>query len=174
MQASGISPEPTELERLLEEIVERSETVDQSREEEDEKTKEKIRKEQEQAKDVWLKAMESLSEAKKGSEGDAMSSPPKPKRRRSNGTEMVAYLRERAAEDVSLKEKDLELKAEQVEKEADRQQLFDRQHNGLMGMLLKQQQQKQQFQQQHYARCKPCKPTWSNSNSNSTRCLWQY
>jgi len=61
---------------------------------------------------------------------------------------MVAYLRERAAEEVSLKEKDLELKAKQVEKEAVRQQLLDRQHNGLMGMLLKQQQQKQQFQQQ--------------------------
>jgi len=69
LQASGISPEPTELERLLEEIVERSETVDQSREEENEKTREKIRKEQVQAKEVRLKAMESLSEAKKRPEG---------------------------------------------------------------------------------------------------------
>ena len=70
------------------------------------------------------------------------------KKRRSNGTEMVAYLRERAVEENNLKEKDIEIRSMQVEKEAARQQLLDRQHNSLMELLLKQQQQQQHFQQQ--------------------------
>lgn len=149
LKASGISPQPTELDRLLEEIVERMEASEQSRDEEDDKEREKIRKEQAQAKDVRLKAMESLSQTKKrvDSTGDG-ESPPKAKKRRSNGTEMVAYLRERASEEVGLKERDIAMKEMQIEKEADRQQLLDRQHNSLMELLLKQQQQQQQFQQQ--------------------------
>ena len=148
LQASGISPEPTELDRLLEEIVERAEASEQSRDHEDQKAQEKIRKEQEQAKDVRLKAMESLSETKKRTDAGDGASQPKPKKRRSNGTEMVAYLRERAVEENNLKEKDIEIRSMQVEKEAARQQLLDRQHNSLMELLLKQQQQQQHFQQQ--------------------------
>ncbi|KAL9976910.1 hypothetical protein ACROYT_G014252 [Oculina patagonica] len=147
LKASGISPEPTELDRLLEEIIERAEACMQSRDEEDDKAREKIRKEQEQAKDIRLKAMESLSETKKRLDVDGENQP-KQKKRRSNGTEMVSYLRERATEENKLKEKDIELKSVQLEKEAERQQLLDKQHNNLMEVLLQQQQQQQQFQQQ--------------------------
>ncbi|KAK2551956.1 hypothetical protein P5673_026952 [Acropora cervicornis] len=81
LKASCISPEPTELDRLLKEIMERAEACDQSRM----TTQEKKQKEQGQAKDIRLKAMESLSETKKRSisHGDG-------------GTEMVTYLREQA------------------------------------------------------------------------------
>ena len=75
LKASGISPEPTELDRLLEEIIERAEVCEQSRDEEDDKARERIRKEQEQAKDIRLKAMESLSETKKRSDGDGENQP---------------------------------------------------------------------------------------------------
>ena len=70
LKASDISPEPTELDRLLEEIIERAEACDQSRDEEDDNTIEKKQKEQEQAKDIRLKAMESLSETKERSLSD--------------------------------------------------------------------------------------------------------
>ena len=150
LRASGISPEPTELDVLLEEIVERAEASEQTRDEEDDRQREKIRKEQEQAKDVRLKAMETMKETKKRAAADAgdESRPPTKKKSRSNGSEMVAYLKERANEEISLKEKDIEIRSLQVEKEANRQELLDRQHNSLMEVLLKQQQQQQQFQQQ--------------------------
>ena len=57
----------------------------------DDNTREKKQKEQEQAKDIRLKAMESLSETKKWSMGMV-----KIETRWSNGTEMVTYLREQA------------------------------------------------------------------------------
>ena len=150
LKASGISPEPTELDRLLEEIIERAETCDQSRDEEDDNTRKKKQKEQEQAKDIRLKFMESLSETKKWSlsDGDGENQN-KAKKRQSNGTEMVAYLREQATEENRLKERDIEIRSVQLEKEAERQQLLDKQHNSLMELLLQQQQQQQQqFQQQ--------------------------
>ena len=61
LKASGISPESTELDRLLEDIIERAEVCEQWRDEADGNVREKIRKEQEQAKDIRLKAMESRS-----------------------------------------------------------------------------------------------------------------
>ena len=77
LKASDISPDPTELDRLLEEIIERAEVCEQSRDEADDNAREKIRKEQEQAKDIRLKAMESLSETKKRSlsDGDGENQP---------------------------------------------------------------------------------------------------
>ncbi|KAJ7385926.1 hypothetical protein OS493_012254 [Desmophyllum pertusum] len=71
LRASGICPEPTELDRLLEEIAERSEASEQSRDEDD-NARVKLRKEQEQAKDVRLTAMESLAETKKRTDEDAI------------------------------------------------------------------------------------------------------
>ena len=149
LKASGISPEPTKLDRLLEEIIERAEVCEQSRDEVDDNAREKIRKEQEQAKDIRLKAMESLSETKKRSlsDGDGENQP-KAKKRRSNGNEMVAYLRERATEENRLKERDIEIRSVQLQKEAERQQLLDKQQSSLMELLLQQQQQQQQQRQQ--------------------------
>ena len=59
---------------------------------------------------------------------------------------MVAYLRERATEENRLKERDVEIRFAQLQKEAERQQLLDKQHSSLMELLLQQQQQQQQQQ----------------------------
>ena len=148
LKARGISPEPTKLDRLLDEIIESAEVCEQSRDEVDDNGREKIRKEQEQAKDIRLKAMESLSETKKQSlsDGDGENQP-KAKKRRSNGNEMVAYLRERATEENRLKERDIEMRSVQLQKEAERQPLLDKQHSSLMELLLQQRRQQQQQQQ---------------------------
>ena len=140
LKASGISPEPNELDRLLEEIIERAEVCEQSRDEADDNAREKIRKEQEQAKDIRLKAMESLSETKKRSlsDGDGENQP-KAKKRRSNGNEMVAYLRDRTTEENRLKERDIEIRSVQLQKEAERQQLLDNQHSSRAELLRQQQ-----------------------------------
>ena len=148
LSASGISPEPTELDRLLEEITERMEVSEQMIDDEDEKARAKVQLEQKQAQDIRLKAMEVLSQTKKRSEEEQKSSQPKCKKGRSNGSEVVEYLWETANEEMALKEKDVEVRSKQVEKESNRQQLLDQQHHDLMAMLLTQQQQQQQQQQE--------------------------
>ena len=91
LKARGISPEPTKLDRLLDEIIESAEVCEQSKDEVDDNGREKIRKEQEQAKDIRLKAMERPSETKKWSLSDGdEENQPKAKKQRSNGNEMVA------------------------------------------------------------------------------------
>ena len=45
LRASGISPEPNELDRLIEETIDKAEAYEQSRDEEDDKAREKIQKE---------------------------------------------------------------------------------------------------------------------------------
>ena len=44
LRVSGISPEPNELDRLLEETIDRAEAYEQSRDDEDDKAREKIDK----------------------------------------------------------------------------------------------------------------------------------
>lgn len=81
--------------------------------------------------------MESLSETKKWSLSDGDGEiQNKAKKRQSNGTEMVAYLREQATEENRLKERDIEIRSVQLEKETERQQLLDKQHNSPMQLVI--------------------------------------
>ena len=59
-------------------------------------------------------------------------------------------MREQATEENTLKERDIKTRSAQIQKEAEMQQLLDKQHSSLMELLLQQQQQRQeqQFQQQ--------------------------
>ena len=82
LSASGISPEPTELDRLLEEITEQMEVSEQMIDDEDEKARAKVQLEQKQAQDIRLKAMEVLSQTKNRSEEEQKSSQPKCKKGR--------------------------------------------------------------------------------------------
>ena len=63
-----------------------------------EKEKENKKREEVAAKDVRLKAMEALSQTKKRSGESEEKDKPAKKRNRSNGSEMLSYLRERAEE----------------------------------------------------------------------------
>lgn len=67
-RASGISPETSELDTLLEEILERTELAAEENQGEKEQARKKVEKEKEQAQDVRLKAMERLAETKKRNE----------------------------------------------------------------------------------------------------------
>ena len=82
LSASGISPQPTELDRLLEEITEQMEVSEQMIDDEDEKARAKVQLEQKQAQDIRLKAMEVLSQTKNRSEEEQKSSQPKCKKGR--------------------------------------------------------------------------------------------
>ena len=127
LKASGISPEQSELDTILEEIIERME----ANVAEIEKDNEKKKREVAMAKDIRLKAMEALSQTKRENE-DGNIKPAKQIRRRSNGSEMVAYLKERAEEEMALRAKVEESKQTQMANEAKR-------HEDLFNILLQQQ-----------------------------------
>lgn len=136
--ASGICPEQSELDILLEEIAERMDASVEIMEEENERKLKKLEKEKEQAEDIRLKAMESLGETKKRvasqenqQEGLGQQ---RSKKRRSNGSELVVFLNERANQEMQLRVKDAEGR--------------EKQHNDMMEMLQRQQQQQQEQQQQ--------------------------
>ena len=135
LRASGISPVVTEVDELLEEIVEKMEFYTA----ENEKEKEKKKREELNAKDVRLRAMENLSQTmkRKEKEGDENRLP---KSRRS-GSELVGYLRERADEEMALRAKAEEIKQNQISEEVKR-------HEDFLRILTEQQNQQQQFQQQ--------------------------
>ena len=134
-KASGISPEVTELNSLLEEIIEK-ESLAESWRESDSAIK-KNEEERKIAEDLRKTAMESMGETKKRSveseEGDTSV-----KRKRRSGTDAVEYLRERA---------------EKQDQEASKQsQLFHQQNEMLKAMkdqqIQMQNMQAMMFQQQ--------------------------
>ena len=57
------------------------------------------------AKDNGLKGKEALSQTKKREDEDGNIKPAKQIRRKSNGSEMIAYLKERAEEEIALRAK---------------------------------------------------------------------
>ena len=136
LRASGVSPVHTELDDLLQEIIEKMELHASKNDKESEKKK----REEAVAKDVRLKAMEALSQTKKREEIEGNESKPAKQRKRSNGSEMLAYMRERADEELALRAKAEETKQIQMDKEAKRQE-------DLLKILAGQQQQLQLHQE---------------------------
>ena len=114
-KASGISvKELTKKESLIEEFVERDDTIQAKAE----SASKKQLKDNETAEDIRKKAMESLKETKKrNSEGGAS-----PKRHKSRRAEpLVEFLREKAAADREIRQQ--ELRAKQHEQESQQQMI---------------------------------------------------
>ena len=133
-KASGIDTEMTELEVLLEEIVEKEEEFDKDQSE----NKAKEEQSKAEANDMRLKPMESLRESKKRRPEEHEKQLPKKKR----GSEALDYLREKMDGDKYLRERELEIKVKDQERDAQRQKLAEDQHKDMMSMMNRQQQEK--------------------------------
>ncbi|XP_044172735.1 trichohyalin-like [Acropora millepora] len=145
-KALGIDTEMSELDVLLEEIVEKEEEFDKDQSEH--KAKEDQSKAE--AYDMRLKAMETLKESTKRRSEEDEKQLPKTKR----GSEALDYLREKMDGDKYLREKDLEIKVKEQERDEQRQKLAEDQHKDMMATMNRQQQEMQQmqmrfFEQQH-------------------------
>ena len=115
-KASGISvKELTKKESLIEEFVERDDTIQAKAE----SASKKQLKDNETAEDIRKKAMESLKETKKRNSDEGGASP---KRRKSRRAEpLVEFLREKAAADLEIRQQ--ELRAKQHEQESQQQMI---------------------------------------------------
>ncbi|XP_029211245.2 reticulocyte binding protein 2 homolog b-like [Acropora millepora] len=104
-RASGISPEMSEIDKLLEQIIQRFEESDREsgdKGEQDERSKTEDRKKAEEMRKL---SMEKLGETlKRKGEGDGGATP----RKRASGSQTIVYLREKTERDFDLKKEEME------------------------------------------------------------------
>ena len=138
-QASGISPEMTETDKLLEQIVEQFEESERDAGEQSEKNDQNKENERKKAEEMRNRSMEKLGETqkRKATAEDGQQITP---RKRSSGSETLVYLREKAEREFELRQEELEVKKKEQSAQL---QMFQ-----YMQQQLQQQQQQQQQQMQ--------------------------
>ena len=154
LNASGTSPEQSELDVMLEEIVEREE-LSEAEKENDNENRKKMEADRLAADDVRRKAMETLSETQKRIAEEGQENLKTKTRRSGDGT--VAYLREKAEMEMNLRKEEMDLRKAEIDLENDRKQhkmeqqgkILEQQANMMKAMLDQQQQQQQQMQAMH-------------------------
>ncbi|CAH3136099.1 unnamed protein product, partial [Porites lobata] len=124
-KASGINPEPTELEQALAEIIEMEEAAE-TEHQDDEADKHK-------AESMRKLAMEKLGETQKRAVEEGEQDCQKKKRRSGNDT--IEYLREKSESDKVLKEEELSLKRKQQELEEKKLTSFLDQQKSMMQLM---------------------------------------
>ena len=153
LNASGISPEEREIDKLLEEIVEKEMALEAEKENIDNENNRRMQAEKVAADDMRRKAMETQAQTQKRKAEESNKTPKK--KIRSNGSETIAYLQEKTEIEMKVRKEEMELKRAEVgfEKTKHEQQvkqqanLFEQQSNMMKAMLEQQQQQQQQQQQ---------------------------
>ena len=133
--ASGISPEMSEMDKLLEQIIERFEESDREAADRADQADRGRDNERKKAEEMRKRSMEKLGETmkRKADEDQGESCTPK---KRASGSETIVYLKEKAEKDFDLRKEELEIKKKDHDQQS---QMF----------LYMQQQLQQQQQQQH-------------------------
>lgn len=140
--ASGIAPdEPSELDTMLEEIVELEETALSDQLIIDDKKRDNLKKDREKAQDMRQKAMEKLSETTKRKANEENE---EIKKKRRSAFDTLEYLKEKNERKKIVKEKELQIRKE----EKDLQMKFFAQQADTLKMMQESQQQQREDQQQ--------------------------
>ena len=149
-KASGISPEPTELDEAVEEIMELEEAAEVEQQASDGAKKEKEETDRQKAENMRKKAMEKLGETQKRSAEEGEQTGQRKKRR--NGSETLLFLREKADRERVFKEEELAFRQRQQELEVKKHEAFVTQQSAIQAqhkeMLQLMQEANNQQQQQ--------------------------
>ncbi|XP_068760968.1 uncharacterized protein [Montipora capricornis] len=140
LKESGITPERTELDAAVEQIIAMEESADTEMQEAIDKNNETLEADRRKAEDMQEKAMETMGKTQKRKSEEGSS---KARKSRRSGSEAVEYLKERAAEDLKLKSQEIELKKQEKEQ---LQALQTQQTQMFKSMLDQQQTQQKQVQ----------------------------
>ncbi|XP_068712741.1 E3 ubiquitin-protein ligase BRE1A-like [Montipora foliosa] len=145
-RASGIAPEEDkELDQLLDEIMELFNESDKAIDETKQKQEEEVKK----AEEMRKRSLETFKESAKRN-GDEQQGA-KQRKTRASGANTMAYLKERAETEATLKREKLEIKRKelvlQAKEQEGRQQQFDMMNKQTRDIQQLQQQQMQQFMQ---------------------------
>ena len=112
---------------------------EEEQENQDNENIQKNKKERIAAEDLRLKAMESLADSKarkRASFGDVNESSKNSKKRRSSGTDVLQYLREKAENERELKRQELELQIQEMTMGHLRFQQTQQQSQQMMAIML--------------------------------------
>ncbi|XP_028390589.1 histone-lysine N-methyltransferase, H3 lysine-79 specific-like [Dendronephthya gigantea] len=142
MKATGISPQLTELDSLIEETLEKEEASEELRASQSEVQKKKVEEDQKNAVDIRKKAMEKFGETKKRKidEGEIEE---KKRRRRRSGSDTLQFIREQSENEMKIRERELELEKEKQNREQEKHNEFKEM---MAQQMAQQQQQMAQFQ----------------------------
>ena len=135
-RASGIAPEQSELDVLLEELIELEDSSEEQRQSEGQENSKKIERDRAMAMDMRLKAMEKLSETQKRKAQDANDEPKKKSRK--SGSDTIAYLREKHEQEMELRRQELDLKKQQHEEERKKQDENSKRQEDMMRLMAQQ------------------------------------
>ena len=141
LRESGTTPERTELDDAIEQIIAMEESADTEQQEIDDERKEKLEGDRKKAEDVRKKAMEKVGQTQRRKSDQEGSSQAKKSRR--SGSETVEFLKLKAEQDRALKTEELEIKRQENQHIA---QFQSQQAQMLKNMVEQQQQQQKQMQ----------------------------
>ena len=129
-KASGIDVEVTEIDVLLEEIIEKENYYESECKDKDEEHERKIEKSKAAAAGMRQKAMESVGESLKRNRSDSEDgvSEEKTKKRRSKCSEAIEYLQAKSEQELGVKKKQLEI-------DERKQSLAECQHQDFMVLM---------------------------------------
>lgn len=142
-KASGIEVEQSELEKLIEEILEREKNAKNELESKEREKKSKAEKEKASAEEVRKQAMERMAKRKGDDEENREK---KPKIRRSTA-DAIDYLREKSSNEKEYRKEELEIRKREIQLQAEKQDQTQRQQQAMFSAMMAQIQQQQQQQQ---------------------------
>ena len=142
-KASGIEVEQTELDSLLDKILELEKEAKKDLESKDRDKKSKVEKEKATAKEVRKRALERMGKPKVE---DQENKQKKPKVRRSTA-EAIDYLRERSDNKTDYRKQELEVRRREMELQSEKQDQAHKQQQAIFTALMAQMQIQQQSQQ---------------------------
>ncbi|XP_068671148.1 DNA ligase 1-like [Montipora capricornis] len=143
-RSTGVSPEPTELDQALADIIEMEEVASTSQEIDEAVIKEKEDTDKQKAESIRKKAMEKLGETQKRAVEEGEQENHMKKKRRS-GNETISFLREKAESEKALREEELAIRRKQQELEEKKLASYLDQQKSMMELMHHQQQQQSQI-----------------------------
>ncbi|XP_068727930.1 mRNA export factor GLE1-like [Montipora capricornis] len=143
-RSTGVSPEPTELDQALADIIEMEEVASTSQEIDEAVIKEKEDTDKQKAESIRKKAMEKLGETQKRAVEEGEQENHMKKKRRS-GNETISFLREKAESEKALRGEELAIRRKQQELEEKKLASYLDQQKSMMELMHHQQQQQSQI-----------------------------
>lgn len=141
-KASGIETDMVEWETIVEELIEKERECDSAHDADAEVKCKKKEYDRLTADGMRRKAMERIGKSKKSGEDDENAEQEtRPKKRRSNGSDTLMYLREKNESMEKFRKEEMEMKRREVE-------LQEKKHDDFMKMMLAQQQLQAQKMQE--------------------------
>ena len=137
-RASGTSDDNSELDNLLEEILEKEKAAKEKLDNDDEDKKKSLANEKAAAEDMRKRALERVGQTakRKGKEEGPEAEKSKSRKSRKSTGEAVEYLKERASKEIQLREQELEMRKKEQDSISQREREKNEQQDKMLSTML--------------------------------------